>query len=255
MTMDLTNKRIVNSQNPDRAVAPASLTKVLSMYVVLDQIKMRKLSLDSLVTVSRKAADTGGSSINLQAGQHVRLGDLLKGMAVASGNDAAVATAQHVAGSEAAFVRMMNKKARELGMTRSVFKNVHGLPAAGQQSTARDLLLMTRNYLATHPGAVSMFHAQPYLDFQSYRLNTNPLLGKMEGVDGLKTGYVAASGYNLITTARHGNARLVSVLLGAPSKDVRLREAQRLMQEAYSAVDAPVAESKKTTSLTRQKRS
>ncbi|MDR1947432.1 MAG: D-alanyl-D-alanine carboxypeptidase [Desulfovibrio sp.] len=238
ITMDLTHKAIMGSYNADRPVAPASLTKVLTMFVILDQVKARKLSLDSMVQVSRKAAGTGGSSTNLHAGSRVSLRNLLRGMAVVSGNDAAVAAAQHVAGSEEAFVRLMNRKAKALGMKRSVFKNVHGLPAKGQQSTARDLMLMTGSYLAAHPQALQQFHSRPYLDFQICRPNTHPLLGKIEGVDGLKTGYVGSSGYNLITTARRRNTRLVSVVLGAPSKEVRMQEAGRLLREAYDKVDA-----------------
>ncbi|MDR2605118.1 MAG: D-alanyl-D-alanine carboxypeptidase [Desulfovibrio sp.] len=251
ITMDLTHKAVISAYNADRPIAPASLTKVLTMFVILDQVKAGKLSLDGMVQVSRKAADTGGSTINLHAGQRVRLSDLLRGMAVASGNDAAVAAAQHAAGSEQAFVRLMNRKAKALGMTRSVFKNVHGLPAQGQQSTARDLLTMTRSYLAAHPGALGLFHSRPYLDLQSLRPNTHPLLGHIEGVDGLKTGYVASSGYNLITTARYRNTRLVSVVLGAPSKEVRLQEAGRLLRDAYARVDA--AEAKKAAAGSRKK--
>ncbi|MDR2124366.1 MAG: D-alanyl-D-alanine carboxypeptidase [Desulfovibrio sp.] len=251
ITMDLTRKTVVNAYNADRPIAPASLTKVLTMFVILDQVKTGKLSLDGMVQVSRKAAGTGGSTVNLHAGQRVRLSDLLRGMAVASGNDAAVAAAQHVAGSEQSFVRLMNRKAKALGMTRSVFKNVHGLPARGQHSTARDLLTMTRSYLAAHPGALGLFHSRPYLDLQSLRPNTNPLLGHVEGVDGLKTGYVASSGYNLITTARYRNTRLVSVVLGAPSKEVRLQEARRLLRDAYARVDA--AETKKAAAGSRKK--
>jgi D-alanyl-D-alanine carboxypeptidase (penicillin-binding protein 5/6) len=242
ITMDLTRRTVMDSYNADRPVAPASLTKVLTMFVILDQVKARKLSLDSMVQVSRRAADTGGSSLHLQTGQRVSLRDLLKGMAVASGNDAAVAAAQHAAGSEQAFVRLMNRKARDLGMKHSVFRNVHGLPAEGQKSTARDLLVMTRSYLAAHPEAPALFHSRPYLDDQGFRPNTHPLLGHIEGVDGLKTGYVASSGYNLITTARYRNTRLVSVVLGAPSKAVRIQEAGRLLREAYAKVDAAEAE-------------
>ncbi|MDR3176132.1 MAG: D-alanyl-D-alanine carboxypeptidase [Desulfovibrio sp.] len=251
ITMNLTGKKIVNSKNADQAIAPASLTKVLTMFVILDQVKSRKVSLDDKVVVSGKASGTGGSSLDLRAGQTVLLRDLLKGMAVVSGNDAAVAAAQHVAGTEAAFVRMMNKKARSLGMKRSIFKNVHGLPAKGQQSTARDMLALSRAYLAAHPQAITLFHSQPYMDFYTWHQNTNPLLGTLEGVDGLKTGFVASSGYNLITTARCGGERLVSVVLGAPNKEVRLREARRLLLEAYAKVHADNAGKKTKPSAKR----
>ncbi|MDR1490577.1 MAG: serine hydrolase [Desulfovibrio sp.] len=251
ITMNVTGKKIINSKNADQEIAPASLTKVLAMFVILDQVKARKISLNDVVAISVRAAGAGGSSLDLRAGQKVLLKDLLKGMAVVSGNDAAVAAAQHVAGTEAAFVRMMNKKAKSLGMKRSVFKNVHGLPAKGQQSTARDMLALTRAYLAAHPQALTLFHSQLYMNFPTSYLNTNPLLGTVKGVDGLKTGFVASSGYNLITTARCDGKRLVSVVLGAPNKEVRLREARRLLLEAYAQVHAGNAGKGKKSSAKR----
>ncbi len=250
ITMDVSRKRVLFQRNADRPVAPASLAKIMSMYVILDEVKARRVSLDSMVTVSSKAAGTGGSCMNLYAGERVRLRDLLRGMAVASGNDASVAAAQHVAGSEERFVLMMNRKAKQIGMKNSRFKNVHGLPAAGQQTTARDMLTLAARYLAAHPQALEEYHSRRYLDFHGHIPNTNPLLGLMTGVDGLKTGYVGSSGYNLITTARRGDTRLVNVLLGAPNKAVRLHEASRMVEtgfesaETLAAKDAAAAKSK-----------
>jgi D-alanyl-D-alanine carboxypeptidase (penicillin-binding protein 5/6) len=232
ITLDMTRKKVLHEQNADRIIAPASLTKVLTMFVVMDHVKSRKVSLRDLVAISDRAAATGGSRMGVQKGEKIPLRDLLTGMAVASGNDAAVAAAQHVAGTEAAFVRLMNRKARQLGMRNSVFENVHGLPAKRQSTTARDMLTMTTQYLAAHPEVLVLFHRQRYLAYRGYTPNTNPLLG-MEGVDGLKTGYVGASGYNLITTAQRGNTRLVNVLLGADSKSVRLREATKMVETGF----------------------
>ena len=249
ITLDLTRRKVLHEQNADSPIPPASLTKVLTMFVVMDQVKSRKTSLNEQVTVSYKAAATGGSHMGLLPGEKVPMQDLLKGMAVASGNDAAVAVAQHVAGNEAAFVRLMNAKAKQIGMRNTVFKNVHGLPAKGQQTTARDMLTMTTKYLDAHPETLALFHTQRYLSYRGHTPNTNPLLG-MDGVDGLKTGYVGASGYNLITTARRGNTRLVNVLLGAPSKSVRLHEATKLVETGFvtaqvqAAKDAEAARTK-----------
>ncbi len=241
ITMDMSRKRVLYQQNADKPIAPASLTKILSMFVILDEVEARRASLDSIVTVSHKAAATGGSCMNIYAGERVRLRDLLRGMAVASGNDASVAAAQHIAGSEDRFVQMMNRKAKQIGMKNSVFKNVHGLPAKGQQTTARDMLTLTTRYLAAHPHALEDYHSRRYLDFHGYTPNTNPLLGLMAGVDGLKTGYVGASGYNLITTAKRGDTRLVNVLLGAPNKSVRLQEASRMVQNGFETAEALAA--------------
>ena len=240
IAMDVSRRRIVYEQAADRVVAPASLTKILAMYVILDKVRARKASLDAFVPVSRKAAATGGSQMGIRFGEKLRLRDLLAGMAVASGNDAAVAAAQHVAGSEEAFVRLMNQKARQIGMQRSVFKNVHGLPAEGQQTTARDMLRLAARYIADHPEALSMFHSRRYLDYRGYTPNTNPLLG-ISGVDGLKTGYVYASGFNLITTARRDKIRLVAVLLGAPDKAARVHEGSRLVESGFRTADAMAA--------------
>ncbi len=238
ITMDLRHKRVLFQQNADRPVAPASLTKILSMFVILDEVKARGLSLDSMVTISHKAASTGGSCMNLYTGERVRLRDLLRGMAVASGNDASVAACQFVAGSEDRFVQMMNRKARQIGMKNSVFKNVHGLPAKGQRTTARDMLTLTSRYLTAHPEALEQYHSRRYLEFHGYTPNTNPLLGLTRGVDGLKTGYVDASGYNLITTAKRGDTRLINVLLGAPNKAVRLHVASRMVETGFDAAEA-----------------
>lgn len=240
ITLDLTRRRVLHEQNADSPIPPASLTKVLTMFIIMDRVKSRKSSLSEQVTVSFKAAATGGSHMGLHPGEKIPLQDLLKGMAVASGNDAAVAVAQHVAGNEATFVRLMNAKAKQLGMRNSVFKNVHGLPAKGQQTTARDMLTMTTKYLDAHPETLALFHTQRYLSYRGHTPNTNPLLG-MDGVDGLKTGYVGASGYNLITTARRGNTRLVNVLLGAPSKSVRLHEATKLVETGFVTAQAQAA--------------
>ncbi|MBP3730274.1 MAG: D-alanyl-D-alanine carboxypeptidase, partial [Mailhella sp.] len=146
--MDATTGRILFEQRADMRIPPASLTKVLSMYVALNAVSAKKKSLHKKITVSRAAAGTGGSRLGLRAGDKVTLDQLLYGMAVASGNDASVATAEYVAGSQAAFVQRMNALAKRLGMSRSRFVNVHGLPARGQITTARDMMKMAKAYEA-----------------------------------------------------------------------------------------------------------
>lgn len=247
ITLDVTRRKVLYEQNADSRIPPASLTKILAMFVIMDRVKNRRTSLNEQVTVSAKAAGTGGSHMGLTPGEKLPLQDLLRGMAVASGNDAAVAAAQHVAGNEAAFVRLMNHKAKQLGMRSSLFKNVHGLPAKGQQTTARDMLTMTTKYLAAHPETLTLFHKHRYLACRGNTPNTNPLLG-MDGVDGLKTGYVNASGYNLITTAQRGGTRLVNVLLGAPTKDIRLHTATELVETGFLATQNQPAGNKKKSS-------
>lgn len=211
-------------------VPPASLTKIMSMFVALDNIKSQKISLSSLASISPKAATTGGSSMGIQADELVPLSELLKGMAICSGNDASVAMAEFIGGSEEAFVELMNEKARQLGMKNTVFKNAHGLHVPGQQTTAFDMLILARNYLETYPENLSLYHSTTQYTYKGKTTrNANSLLGKYEGVNGLKTGYVAASGYNLITTAKHDGTRFINVLLGAPTSKIREQEVTFLL--------------------------
>jgi len=226
---DMRSKRLLYEQDSTRKIPPASLTKVMSMFVVLDAVKNGKLSLRTPVRVSKAAACAGGSTMRLKAGERVPLDDLLRGMAVASANDAAAAVAEHLAGSQAAFVDMMNRKAAQIGLKNTVFKTPHGLPAKGQMTTAADMLRLACRYLETHPSA-RWYHSSPAVIHNGMLMpNTNKMLGHDE-VSGLKTGFTRASGYNIIlTSTRHGRD-MVGVLMRAPSVEVRTREAQRLLE-------------------------
>lgn len=232
--LDLDTVTVLYEQNADQAVPPASLTKILSMYVVFDAIKANRVSLQDKVVISRRAASTGGSRMGLRAGETVTLEKLLYGMAVASGNDASCAVAEHVAGSEAAFVRLMNAKAARLGMKRSTFATVHGLPAKGQTTTARDMLHLSRNYISIYPDALRYHSTRSITHNQRTCVNKNPQLGNYRGADGLKTGWTTASGYNIITTARRGKTRLLAVILGAGNSQIRAREIDRLMDAGFA---------------------
>ena len=230
---DLDQDAILFEQNADTPIPPASLTKVLSMFLVMDQIRAGLASLDSPVTISRLAARTGGSRMGLRQREQLTLEQLLTGMAVSSGNDASTAAAEFVGGSVPAFVNMMNAKARSLGMRDSVFVNPHGLPARGQVTTARDMLALARAYLRTYPEALR-FHSTHVLNHRgSTTWNRNPLLGQYPGADGLKTGWTNASGYNLIFTAAQGNHRLLAVIMGAPDGRTRSIEAFRLLDAGF----------------------
>ncbi|SDF54485.1 D-alanyl-D-alanine carboxypeptidase family protein [Desulfovibrio legallii] len=230
---DLDQDAILFEQNADVPIPPASLTKVLSMFLALDQIRAGLASLNSPVTVSRLAARTGGSRMGLRQREQLTLEQLLTGMAVSSGNDASTAVAEFVGGSVPAFVNMMNAKARSLGMRDSVFRNPHGLPARGQVTTARDMLALARAYLRTYPEALR-FHSTHVLNHRgSVTWNRNPLLGQYPGADGLKTGWTNASGYNLIFTATQGNRRLLAVIMGAPDSRTRSVEAFRLLDAGF----------------------
>lgn len=230
---DLDNDAILFEQNADERIPPASLTKVLSMFLALDHISAGHAAYDSLVPVSRAAARTGGSRMGLREREQASLEQLLLGMAVSSGNDASMALAEYVGGSAPAFVNMMNAKARALGMRDSRFRNPHGLPAHEQYTTARDMLTLARGYLRAYPAALR-FHNTPVLNHRGrVTWNKNPLLGQYPGADGLKTGWINASGYNLIFTASRGDKRLLAVILGAPNVRARGVEACRLLDAGF----------------------
>ncbi|EPR32797.1 peptidase S11 D-alanyl-D-alanine carboxypeptidase 1 [Alkalidesulfovibrio alkalitolerans DSM 16529] len=235
--LDAATGRTLFQQDPDKSIPPASLAKVMAMFVVLDAVRAGLVSLDDEVVISAEAAATGGSRMHLKEGETVTLDNLLRGMAVSSGNDAAMAAAEHVGVSVAAFVAAMNAKAALLGMERTVFVNPTGLPAKGQTTTAHDMAVMTREYLRAHPKALD-YHSQTRLVHNGVRTrNKNPLLDACEGADGLKTGWIRASGYNLITTVKRGETRLVGVILGAKTPDMRSRENLRLMEAGFTALE------------------
>ncbi len=225
--------RILYAQDPDKRIAPASVTKVMTMYLVFDAIAAGRASLTDKVRVSRRADATGGSTMNLRTGETVTLDELMRGMAVASGNDAAVAIAEHFGGVPR-WVEMMNRKARELGMTSTTFMTPNGLPAPGQLTTARDLLKLATSYLRHYPQALRYHSATEINHCGAVHGNTNRLLGVCEGVDGIKTGYVGSSGYNIIATAKRGDTRIIAVVLGGRSKQVRNRETTRILEASFA---------------------
>lgn len=230
---DLGHDAILFEQNADERIPPASLTKVMSMFLALDNISAGHTAMNDMVNVSTFAASQGGSRMGLRANESLPLHKLLLGMAVSSGNDASMAVAEHVGGSENAFVKMMNTRARELGMDNSFFANPHGLPHPAQYTTARDMLTLARAYLRSHPDALEM-HNTKTLDHGGFTTrNKNPLLGQYPGADGLKSGWIRASGHNLIFTAKKGDRRLLAVILGAPDAYVRGVEAARLLDAGF----------------------
>lgn len=234
MVMDMSTRTILYEQNADKKIAPASLTKILTMYLVWEDIEQRRVKLGDSVRISRAAAATGGSSMKLVRNEQVTVEDLLRGMGIASGNDACVAVAEYLSGNTKDFVQRMNRKAKFLGMTNSTFKNPHGLPAKGQLTTARDMLRLADAYLRRFPDSLEIHSKTHMYHNKQKRKNSNKLLGSVDGVDGLKTGYVAASGFNIIVTAKRGNRRLLAVVLGGRTSAVRNREAKKLLEASFA---------------------
>ncbi|ABK19727.1 D-alanyl-D-alanine carboxypeptidase family protein [Syntrophobacter fumaroxidans] len=247
MVVDMSNGVVLYEKNADDLIAPASITKVLTLYIVFDAIREGRIRLDDRVEISSRAAKTTGSRMGVKAGTRVSLEELIKGMAVVSGNDACVAVAEHISGNVEAFVRKMNAKARELGMNSSRFMTPNGLPAKGQLTTARDIARLSIAYLRRFPDSLTIHSMQAYSYGTSSHHNANRLLATCPGVDGLKTGFVCASGYNITATARRGNTRILAVVLGAPTPGVRLRETTKLLEAGFAEVAPELADMRYAT--------
>ncbi len=231
--MDMTSGRILYTQNADAAIQPASITKVLTLYVADEAILEGKVHPRDRVKISRKAGQTGGSRMFLKAGSELPLEELLKGMAVVSANDASVAVAEYIGGDIETFVQRMNRKARELGMERSFFRNPNGLPAKGQVTTAKDMLILARAYLQRFPESLNI-HSQQYYTYRDItQHNRNSLLHRYPNADGLKTGWVQKAGYHIVATAKRGNTRLIAVVMGAKNPKIRAKETERLLDEGF----------------------
>ena len=231
--MDSATGEILVARNADRKIPPASFAKLLTLYVIFDMIRQQKLRLDDEVYVSKKAWRTGGSKMFIEVNDKVRAEDLIKGIAVVSGNDASVAMAEHLFGDTETFTKVMNKYAEKLGMTQSLFANPHGLPRRKQFTTARDMATLAMHYVNDFPHAIQYHAMQEYTFGGIKQQNRNGLLKKAPSVDGLKTGWVEKSGYNLVATAQRHKHRLLAVVMGAKSPTVREREALKLLNYGY----------------------
>ena len=236
---NLNTGEILLSKNADRGIPPASITKVLTLYLVFEAIEEGKASPDDRVVISRNASRMKGSRMFVGEGEEVQLDDLIKGTAIVSGNDAAIAIAEHVDGDVDAFVRRMNLKARTLGMTRSHFRNPNGLPARGQVTTARDVLKLSESYLEHFPQSLEIHSMTSYTFQDVTQQNSNHLLEMCPDVDGLKTGFTRKSGYHIVVTAQRDGMRLMAVVMGAKSSSVRDREARRLIEEGFRIAGVP----------------
>lgn len=233
MLVEVSTGTTIFEQNVDEIIEPASFTKILTLYLVNEALKKGAVKLDDEIYITEQAWKTGGSKMFLRVGTKVPLGEIMKGIAVVSGNDAAVAAAEHLAGSVEAFVVIMNQKSRELGMTKSRFLNPHGLPVKGQITTARDMVKMNLAYLRQFPESLQIHSMKEYSHDGVTQENRNRLLLRDSSVDGLKTGYVAGAGYHLAATAQRGGMRLLAVIMGAPSAAQREQEAMKLLSFGF----------------------
>ncbi len=231
--MDALTGEVLFEQNPDLRIPPASFVKILTLYIVFDGLRSGQIKKDELVTVSEKAWRTQGSKMFIKVGERVRVEDLMKGVAIVSGNDACVALAEHMAGSEEIFVSKMNEKAKLLGMKNSNFKNSHGMPDENQYTTAMDMAILAKRYIEDYPEALSL-HSTTEFEYNGIRQgNRNTLLQKNIGVDGLKTGHIEESGYHLVATAKRDGQRMIAVVMGCDRVKKRAPEAQKLLEYGF----------------------
>lgn len=216
---------------------PASTTKVMTIYLALEAVERKATSLGDMVTASVRAASQRGSTLGLKAGQKISLRDAILALITRSGNDAAVAIAEHIAGTESAFADRMTAKARELGMDRTVFRNASGLPDPQQRTTARDMALLAMALLKKFPEHYHLFASRSMV-FRGQTLPTiNGIVVSYPGADGIKTGFTCGSGYNLVASAIRDGKRLVAVLLGSLSRQDRTSEMTRLLNEGFARLN------------------
>ncbi|WP_139489248.1 D-alanyl-D-alanine carboxypeptidase family protein [Brevibacillus dissolubilis] len=229
---------ILYEKNANEKLPPASITKVMTMLLAMEAIERGELKLTDKVRTSEHAASMGGSQIFLQPGEEMSVEDMLKGIAIASGNDAAVAMAEHLAGTEEAFVAKMNERAKQLGMKNTHFVNPNGLPSPDHYSSAMDIAIMSRELLKHEHITKYTGSYQDYLRKDSsnpfWLVNTNRLVRFYQGVDGLKTGYTSEAKYCLTATAKRNNMRLITVVLGEPDTKTRNAEVSGLFDYAFN---------------------
>ena len=229
---------IIFEKNADEKLVPASMTKIMSMLIIIESIEKGILKWDQKIQVSEHASSMGGSQILLEIGEKMTVKDLFKGVAIASGNDAVVALGEAIAGSESAFVDMMNKRAKELGCHNTNFKTSHGLDAANHYSSARDMGIMARE-LVKHEKVLEFTSVyEDYLrentDRKIWLVNTNKLVRFYDGVDGLKTGYTKEAGYCLTATAKKEGMRIITIVMGEPDSKSRNREISEMLDYSFA---------------------
>ncbi|MED4602350.1 D-alanyl-D-alanine carboxypeptidase [Paenibacillus validus] len=236
--IDVDTGTVIFDKNKDAKLPPASITKIMTMLLIMEALDQGKIKMDEKVRTSEYAASMGGSQIFLEPGEEMTVQDMLKGIAMASGNDASVAMAEKIGGSEEAFVQMMNARAKELGMNNTHFVNPNGLPADNHYSSAYDIALMSQELLKHEEITQFTGQYQDYLRKETpkpfWLVNTNKLVRFYTGADGLKTGYTSEAKFCLSATAKRDNLRVISVVMGEPNTKTRNAEVTKLFDFAFS---------------------
>lgn len=232
--IDADTGETLHSSGADTTTYPASLTKMMTLYMVFDQLEAGKLKLTDGLSVSAHGAAQSPSKLGLQPGQSINVEDAIYALVTKSANDVAATIAENIGGSEAAFAQMMTRRARQLGMSRTTFKNASGLPNSEQVTTARDMATLGRALLRNHARYYHYFSARRF-DYRGQTISThNRLMLRYQGADGIKTGYIHASGFNLVSSAKRNGRRLVGVVLGGTTAASRDRQMARLLDAAFA---------------------
>ena len=246
--VDNLSGKVLYEKNADEKLAPASMTKLASMLMVMEAIDNGNLKFEDKVTISEEAANMGGSQVFLQAGEVYTVYDLLKSVAIASGNDAVVALAEKIGGSQSGFIDMLNKRLKEIGATNTNFVNAHGLDAEGHYSTARDMSIIARELLK-HPKILEFTSIyEEYLEKNDgsriWLVNTNKLVRFYDGVDGLNTGFTKTAGYCLTATASKNNFRLISVVMGEDTSENRSSDTVKMLNYGFNTFKINIIKTK-----------
>lgn len=233
LLMDFNSEKLLVEFNIDKQVEPASITKMMTAYVVFSELKAGNINMDDKVLVSEKAWRTGGSKMFIEINKRISVTDLIHGMIIQSGNDACVALAEHIAGSEETFADLMNQHARKIGMENSHFMNATGLPAENHKITAMDAAKLAKAIIVNFPDYYEIFSQKEFTFNKITQHNRNTLLWRDPSVDGFKTGHTQAAGYCLVSSAKRNGMRLISVVMGTKSQKARADESQKIFNYGY----------------------
>ncbi|WP_425037908.1 D-alanyl-D-alanine carboxypeptidase family protein [Primorskyibacter sp. S187A] len=242
MVMDARSGKVLHSENANTRLHPASLTKMMTLYIAFEAVEHGEITLDTRVRVSKKAAAEPPSKLGLRAGQRIKLRYLIRAAAVKSANDASTAIAEAISGSEAAFARRMNRTAKAMGMTRTTFKNAHGLTQSGHLSTARDMTLLGRHMIYDYPEYYNLFSRRTAdAGVRSVSHTNRRLLNSYRGADGIKTGYTRAAGFNLVASAERGRERVIATVFGGRSTTTRNARVAELLDLGFKRAPTRMA--------------
>jgi D-alanyl-D-alanine carboxypeptidase (penicillin-binding protein 5/6) len=231
--MDFDSGMILASSNKDLTLPPASITKMMTAYIAFTELKEKNISLNEDVLVSKKAWKTGGSKMFIEVGKQIKFKDILQGVITVSGNDASVALAEHISGDENTFAIYMNQVAKNIGLINTNYTNATGLPNDSLYTTAEDIALLSRSLISNFPDLYKLYSTKSFKFNDIKQYSRNKLLFIDDNVDGIKTGFTNAAGYCLASSAKRGDRRLIAIVMGAPTPDVRIQSSRTLLEYGF----------------------